>query len=180
MMIELTNILVPIALSPSCSWAVQYSAQLANRFGSKLLFFHVGNCPRETVETFLGQAVEDTSHEITICQGDPADAIVQFASETSPSLIVMPTHAYGKFRRFLLGSVTAKVLHDVECPILTGVHHETAPFSTDCDIREILCAVNIDEGFIPVVKGALALAGLFDAALTVVHGIPAVDETSAN
>jgi len=180
MMIELTNILVPIALSPSCSWAVQYSAQLANRFGSKLLFFHVGNCPRETVETFLGQAVEDTSHEITICQGDPADAIVQFASETSPSLIVMPTHAYGKFRRFLLGSVTAKVLHDVECPILTGVHHETAPFSTDCDIREILCAVNIDEGFIPVVKGALALARLFDASLTVVHAIPAADETSDN
>jgi len=92
----------------------------------------------------------------------------------------MPTHAHGRFRRFLLGSVTAKVLHDVECPILTGVHHETAPFSTDCDIREILCAVNIDEGFIPVVKGALALARLFDASLTVVHAIPAADETSDN
>lgn len=114
-MTELTNILVPIALSPSCAWAAEYSARFANRFNSKLLFLHAGNCPRETVETFLGQTVKDTSHEITICQGDPADAIVQFAGETSPSLIVMPTHAHGKFRRFLLGSVTAKVLHDVEC-----------------------------------------------------------------
>jgi nucleotide-binding universal stress UspA family protein len=180
MRIELTKILVPIALSTSCAWAVQYSARLANRFGSKLLFFHVGNCPRETVETFLGQGVRDTSYELTICQGDPADAIVQFATETSPSLIVMPTHAHGKFRRFLLGSVTAKVLHDVECPILTGVHHETAPLSTDCDIREIICAVDIDEGFAPVVRGALELARLFDAALTVVHAIPAADETSDN
>jgi nucleotide-binding universal stress UspA family protein len=180
MVIELTKILVPIALSPSCAWAVQYSAQLANRFGSKLLFLHVGNCPRETVETFLGQGVKDTSYELTICQGDPADAIVQFATETSPSLIVMPTHSHGKFRRFLLGSVTAKVLHDVERPILTGIHHETAPLSTDCDIRQIICAVDIDEGFVPVVRSALALARLFDAALTVVHAIPAVDETSDN
>jgi len=31
-----------------------------------------------------------------------------------------------------------------------------------------------------VVKGALALATLFDAALTVVHAIPAADETSDN
>jgi nucleotide-binding universal stress UspA family protein len=179
-MIELTKILVPIALSPSCVWAAQYSAQLASRFGSKLLFLHVGSCLRETVEAFLGQAVKDTSHEITIREGDPADAIVQFASETSPSLIVMPTHAHGRFRRFLLGSVTAKVLHDVECPILTGVHHETAPFSTGSDIRQIVCAVDTDEGFVPVVKGALAFARLFDATLTVVHAIPAADETSDN
>ena len=51
-MTELTNILVPIALSPSCAWAAEYSARFANRFNSKLLFLHAGNCPRETVETF--------------------------------------------------------------------------------------------------------------------------------
>jgi nucleotide-binding universal stress UspA family protein len=179
-MMELTKILVPIALSPSCAWAAQYSAQLASRFGSKLLFLHVGNCLRETVEALLGQAVKDTSYEITICQGDPADAIVQFASETSPSLIVMPTHSHGRFRRFLLGSVTAKVLHDVECPVLTGVHHETAPLSTGSNIRQILCAVDTDGGFVPVIKGTLAFARLFDATLTVVHAIPAADETSDN
>lgn len=54
----------------------------------------------------------------------------------------MPTHAHGKYRRFLLGSVTAKVLHDVECQILAGVHHETVPLSTDGDIRQIICAVD--------------------------------------
>lgn len=179
-MIELTRILVPIALSPSCSWAAQYSAQLASQFGSKLMFLYVGNSPRGTIETFLTQAVKDTSYEITICRGDPADAIVRFASETSPSLIVMPTHAHGRFRRFLLGSVTAKVLHDVECPVLTGVHHEAAPLSTGSDIRQIVCGVDADEGFVPVVNGALAFAQLFDAKLTVVHAIPAADETSDN
>ncbi len=39
----------------------------------------------------------------------------------------MPTHGYGPFRRFILGSVTAKVLHDADCPVWTGVHLEEAP-----------------------------------------------------
>ena len=36
--------------------------------------------------------------------------------------MIMPTHGYGVFRRFLLGSVTSKVLHDLGCPVLTGAH----------------------------------------------------------
>jgi len=42
---------------------------------------------------------------------------------------MMPTHGLGGFRRFLLGSVTAKVLHDADCPVWTGVHLERAPHS---------------------------------------------------
>jgi hypothetical protein len=34
-------------------------------------------------------------------------------------MILMPTHGYGPFRQMLLGSVTAKVLHDSKCPVLT-------------------------------------------------------------
>lgn len=30
---------------------------------------------------------------------------------------MMPTHGYGLFRSLLIGSVTAKVLHDAKCPI---------------------------------------------------------------
>jgi nucleotide-binding universal stress UspA family protein len=177
---ELTKILVPIALSPSCAWAAQYGVQLASRFGSRLLFLHVGNCLRETVEAFLGPAVKDISYQITVCRGDPADAIVQLVSETSPSLIVMPTHSHGRFRRFLLGSVTAKVLHDVDCAVLTGVHRETAPHSTGSDIRQIVCAVDTDEGFVPVVRRAVEFSALFRATLTVCHAVPAADETSDN
>ena len=39
----------------------------------------------------------------------------------------MPTHGYGPFRRFILGSNTAKVLHDADCPVWTGVHVEEIP-----------------------------------------------------
>lgn len=179
-MINLTRILVPIALSPPCAWAVQYSAQLARRFGSELLFLYIGSRPRETVEAFVGPAVKETRHEIFIRQGDPADAIVQFASERSPSLIVMPTHSHGRFRRFLLGSVTAKVLHDVDYPVLTGVHRESVPLPVRADFHQIVCAVDADQAFNSVIRDALELSLLLNAALTVVHAVPAADETSDN
>jgi nucleotide-binding universal stress UspA family protein len=51
--------------------------------------------------------------------GDPATAIVEKAHSECADLIVMATHG---FRRFILGSVTAKVLHDADCPVWTGAH----------------------------------------------------------
>jgi nucleotide-binding universal stress UspA family protein len=72
------------------------------------------------------------------------------------------------------------VLHDVDCPVLTGVHHESAPLAVGADIRQIVCAVDADEGFIPVIHGALEFTALFNATLTVVHAVPAADETSDN
>lgn len=179
-MMTLTRILVPIALSPSCAWASEYGARLASRFDSDLLFLHVGNRKRDTIERFLRTSAVNTPYEIAVRKGDPADVIVQFAREQSVSLIVMPTHAHGRFRRFLLGSVTAKVLHDVDCPVLTGVHGEDAPLPAQAGIQRIVCAVDTDEGFAPVIRGALELRALFNAELTVIHAIPAADETSSN
>jgi hypothetical protein len=55
-------------------------------------------------------------------EGDPASIITEYAARNRVDLIMMPTHGYGTFRSLLLGSVTAKVLHDAECPVWTGVH----------------------------------------------------------
>ena len=57
-----------------------------------------------------------------VYEGDPEAQIAAFAQAEDVQLIVMPTHGYGVFRRYLIGSVTAKVLHDVSCPVLTGAH----------------------------------------------------------
>jgi hypothetical protein len=37
-------------------------------------------------------------------------------------LVMLPTHELGPLRRFLLGSVAAKVLHDESAVVWTGVH----------------------------------------------------------
>ena len=56
--------------------------------------------------------------------GDAATRIAEVERERGLDLIVMPTHA-GVFRRMLLGSTTAKVLNDADCPVLTTQHAET-------------------------------------------------------
>lgn len=50
--------------------------------------------------------------------GEPAAEIVAYANNHDSDLIIMPTHGYGVFRRRLLGSITAKVLHDSDCDLL--------------------------------------------------------------
>ncbi len=70
--------------------------------------------------------------------GDPAQVITAFAHTQGVDLIMMPTHGYGPFRRLLLGSVTAKVLHDAECPVWTAVHMAKAPHRVHSAFSNIL------------------------------------------
>jgi hypothetical protein len=74
-----------------------------------------------------------------------APEIVDAARRWGADLLMMPTHGRGTFRRLLLGSVTAKVLHDLECPVWTDVHSETAPPIEEIHCRRILCAVDLSE-----------------------------------
>ena len=81
-------------------------------------------------------------------------------------LIVMPTHGYGPFRRFILGSVTAKVLHDADCPVMTGVHLEEAPPIDTIAFRHVLVAVDLGPQSAPALRmGGLVRFGLRRAAL---------------
>ena len=50
----------------------------------------------------------------------------------------MSTLGEGAFYRFLLGSVTAKVLHESHCPVWTGAHLEEAQ-AREFSIRHVLC-----------------------------------------
>ncbi len=54
--------------------------------------------------------------------GDPASLIIDYTNDNGIDLICLPTHGYGTFRRALLGSVTAKVLHDAGIPVWTSAH----------------------------------------------------------
>jgi len=55
--------------------------------------------------------------------GEAAAQIAEVARTGGFDLIIMPTHA-GRFRRMLLGSTTAKVLNNADCPVMTTQHAE--------------------------------------------------------
>lgn len=50
--------------------------------------------------------------------GDPASTIIDVASRENCDMIVMCTHGMGTVKRFFLGSVTNKVVHHAEVPVL--------------------------------------------------------------
>lgn len=78
------------------------------------------------------------------------------------------------FERFLIGSVAAKVLHDVSCPVLTGVHTEERASLSKVNFSTIVCAIDLN----PHDRDTLAWASKFahdlGARLSVVHVEPSI------
>ena len=191
----LSKILTPVAFSPRCRGAVQYAEALACHFHSELTLLHVVPPPmapytpaeamayatsaeltaerleqkRIELGTYLGNLCPGLPLSQAVVDGDPAAQIVDYARQHETDLIVMATHGYGPFRRFLLGSVTAKVLHDAGFPVWTGPHMEQAPGYEAINFRRVVCAVDLAEGSREVLEWAGRFAREFSAELALVH-----------
>ena len=106
-------------------------------------------------------------------RGDPAQIILSYARNGHFDLIMMPTHGYGPFRRFLLGSVTAKILHDVICPVWTSAHVETSVPTGRIAIRKVLGAVDFGPRSSALCcNSPQQVAEKFHASLTAAHVVP--------
>ena len=73
---------------------------------------------------------------VRVAEGDPGSRIVEAARASGFDLIMMPSRGRGTFRSALLGSVTAKVLHDAECAVWTAAHTETPETSRIDGVQE--------------------------------------------
>lgn len=181
----LAKILAPVEFSQRCAGAVGYAKTLADRFGSELMLLHVVPPPpagmadevyaremagvKEKLNAFLADDLSGSRVRRIAVKGDPARKIVQFALNEQSDVIVMATHGLGGFRQHLLGSNTAKVLHDADCPVWTGVHLELAGTAPSLPIRHILCAVDLGPQSANALAWAAALQKEFDARLTLAH-----------
>jgi nucleotide-binding universal stress UspA family protein len=194
----LSRILAPVAFSPGCRGAIQYAETLACYFHSELTLLHVVAPPvgfftaleapaysvieelseerLEERKIELEKYVEDACSHMSVTRqvviGDPAHEIVGCARDFHSELIVMATHGYGPFRRFLLGSVTSKVLHDATCPVWTGPHLEHAPTYGNIGFQRVVCAIDLAEPSRAVLEWAGRFAREFDAVLDIVHVLP--------
>ena len=181
-MLPFQRILFPVDFSAQSIGAARYVEAIAGRFEAELLILHVVDLPQYTdvhpqspaekrahLKRFLETDLEYFRVERITADGDPAQHILRIARERKVDLIMMPSHGHGPFRRFLLGSVTAKILHDADCPVWTGVHLESAPPLEKIELHRLLCAVDLDHDAERVLGGALELAAEYRADLTVVH-----------
>jgi len=80
----------------------------------------------------LQPELEGLAIRCVLLKGNPAQAIVQTAYLEEADIIMMASGG-AVFNQFLLGSVTAKVLHGSECPVWTDGHVEKSqdPLTVD-------------------------------------------------
>jgi nucleotide-binding universal stress UspA family protein len=115
---------------------------------------------------FPGQHVDIFPEE-----GEAATAIDRTVQHQGTDLVMIPTRGCGPVRRFLLGSVTAKVLHDISAAAWTGAgstwngHRPAIPY------QSILCAVDESPEAEAVLRAGAAIAESYGARLTVIHSV---------
>jgi nucleotide-binding universal stress UspA family protein len=127
---------------------------------------------RIDLDKFAAAQLPKTDVECVVEIGDPARSISQYACNNRIDLIAMPTHGYGAFRRALLGSVTAKVLHDSVLPVWTSAHAPEPSHRSHPQPRRILCAIDLKPESRHTLEVAIALANDAGAILEVVY-VPA-------
>jgi len=192
-MTTIQKILFPVDFSPSCAAMAPFVKRSASITSAKVTLLHVVEPSASGFELLarpLREVEED--HEIVaranldswlpsefpvsdsarlIVAGEAAARIAEVARDHGFDLIVMPTHA-GVFRRMLLGSTTAKVLNDADCPVLTTQHAETISPRT-LEHREWVCAIGLSADSERVLRYATQVADSFHVNLSLVHAISA-------
>lgn len=124
-----------------------------------------------TVDAALAELPADAADRIAIQYEvvpdmSAADGILRAAEKGGVDAIVMGTHGRRGFRRFLLGSVAARVLHEATCDVLV-VPHEA---STELTGR-ILIPVDLFGRSPDVVAAAVELAERFQSGVDLLYVI---------
>jgi len=101
------------------------------------LHAHIVQRAQQDLDQALQPELDGIAVTRLLLRGDPAREIVETARGKNVDLIVKSTLGEGPFFRFLLGSVTAKVLHESHCPVWTGAHLEDVP-AREFSIRHVL------------------------------------------
>ena len=137
------NILIPIENFSEDQEIIAEAVEIAKKFDSQITLFHVDNAQmlvsrlqyeayidreimaekmdtKEIKEKLINKYKEQGVLRVKVKElvGDPASEILNEANEGDYDLVIMRTHGMTATKRFMLGSVTNKVVHHIKKPIL--------------------------------------------------------------
>ncbi|MDW7669324.1 MAG: universal stress protein [Bacillota bacterium] len=133
------NILLPLEKTSEEVEVIEEAVKIAQNFDSTITIFHVDDSKviinefqynpkayeeilksREIDNAKMIKSYEDLGLKIQVKEtaGDPAVEIIEEAKKGDYDLIIMKTHGMKATKRFMLGSVTDKVVHHVSIPVL--------------------------------------------------------------
>jgi nucleotide-binding universal stress UspA family protein len=189
------HILFPIDFSERCCAAVPFVEKMASRYHAKVTLISVAppfyasglaGAPiiepqlllkevKSRLDASFAQDFANVEVDRVAALGDPATVIADYVQSHRIDLVMMPSHGYGPFRQLLLGSVTAKVLHDLDCPVWTTAHTEDDPDHGHLGLRKILCAVDGSPESAGLMRWAAALSKDVGATLRFVQAVPGME-----
>lgn len=133
------RILFPTDGSAPAESGAEYALRIASAHGATLHVLHVVDTGRDDVATDQGERVEaltEDGWEIVdevvrrakaenvsvvseVLQGDPHGTVVGYGNRSDVDCIVMPTYGRRGVQRFLVGSVTERVINTASVPVVT-------------------------------------------------------------
>lgn len=183
-MLPFRKILFPVDYSEPCRAIVPYVLEMQGRFSAELSLVHAYGAEalaysplpitdpelpaqaRAFAEERLGDFAQANFPglrvELHTGIGEPGSVIHEVVQRQGADLVMLPTHGRGPLRRLLLGSVTAKVLHDLTVPVWTG-HPLRIPYTS------VLAAVDSSDEAEAVMRAACSLATSYQAKLSLAY-----------
>jgi nucleotide-binding universal stress UspA family protein len=190
-MFPFRKILFPVDYSAPCDAVVPYVKEMVQRFSADLSLVHAygpealayselaitdpgladearadedARLRRFALEAFPGQHVECFTG-----LGEAGSVIHKLVQHQGTDLVMLATHGRGPIRRFLLGSVAAKALHDISAAVWTGTGIALAEHTAQIPYKSVLCALDDSDGAGGVLKAAAAFACKYQAQLWLVQ-----------
>jgi nucleotide-binding universal stress UspA family protein len=123
------------------------------------------------------ERLEAAGHAVSmaVTRGSPAEAIVAQASTDPTALVVMSTHGRGGIARWVLGSVTDKVLHMMPNPMLIVRAKVTGPASPESSVKTVVIPLDGSALAELALSHAASMAAALSAGITLLRVTPTAD-----
>jgi nucleotide-binding universal stress UspA family protein len=188
------KIMVPVDFSEHSTLAFGHARLFASAFGSRLELVHVveqvvhshpsfwsaepalaDELHRQSIRSAVGLVAElarahadELGHDVQprVISGSLPGAIADHASDSAADLIILSTHGRTGFARWLMGSVSERVLRVAPCSVLVvrGSNQAPAPL-----VRRVLVAVDLSDHSRRALEVAARVAERFGASLEALH-----------
>lgn len=193
------KILCPVDFSEYSILALRYASALARDNDATLIVYHsipdltpaisylegaflltvsdaLINNAKSTLESWVKKYVTpDLAVEKIVGKGNPAESIVDTSRKEKVDLLVMGTHGVTGYERFLMGSVTNRVLHKSSVPVLvvskTSHHFIYENDKSPVQIKRIVCPLDFDNNNLWTIGIALSFARKYDSEMIFLHVI---------
>ncbi|EMS81548.1 universal stress protein [Desulfotignum phosphitoxidans] len=114
----------------------------------------------------------DMDCDTMVTTGHPADELTRIAEETGVDMVVAATHGGSGVKRFLVGSVTDRLVKTLSCPVLV-LHGKAEPGVLPGDRKKLLNRILVGCDFSPdsslAFQYGLSLAQEFETQLFLAH-----------